>query len=336
MTKTWHRRQVLGGIGAAIIAAPARAQTVTLRLGSIVAPASVQAQAMDRFAQAARDKNVGLDIRVLHNSQLGGGPEQVRNVQLNVQDMFMDGMVFWGDFSNDMRIAETPFSFANREHFERWVRSPSFGRIQNEIVEKGGQRLINLGLAWRRGPFRVLVAKRPVMNLQDFSQLRLRIWQSETVSRFYGRDGLGATTVVIPLGDVYVGMRQGVVDSVTLPFDLVQPMRFHEVANHIMLIDEFWQVLPMSINERKWQGLSEAQRRAITESVDDAGRWYNDQLASSVERWRAELQQAGATFHTPDRAAFVQRITERNRQWQREGYWRAGLIDEIEALRTGS
>jgi TRAP-type C4-dicarboxylate transport system substrate-binding protein len=304
-----------------------------LRLGSIVAPASVQAQAMDRFTDNVKKKNVGIEIRTFHGSQLGGGPEQVRNVQLGVQDMFMDGMVFWSDYSDDMRIAETPFSFASREHFEKWVQSASFNRIQDDIIAKGNQRLINLGVMWRRGPFRVLVAKKPVLNLDDFSNLRLRVWQSEVATRFYGKPGLGATPVVLPLGDVYVGMLQGVVEGLTLPFDLVQPMKFHEVGSHIMLWDEFWQVLPMSISEKKWQTLTDAQRRAITESVDEAGKWYNDQLAQSVVQWKADLVKAGATLHDVNRAPFVQRIAERNRQWQKENYWRPGLIDEIEKLR---
>jgi len=322
----------VGVIALGAFAGQSLAQQV-LRLGSIVAPASVQAQAIDRFADNVKKKNVGIEIRTFHGSQLGGGPEQVRNVQLGVQDMFMDGMVFWADFSDDMRIAETPFSFASREHFERWVQSASFKRVQDEIIAKGNQRLINLGVMWRRGPFRVLVAKKPVRSLEDFNDLRLRAWQSEVITRFYGKPGLGATTVVIPLGDVYIAMRQGVVEGVTLPFDLVQSMKFHEVANHIMLWDEFWQVLPMSINEKKWQAFNDAQRRAITESADEAGNWYNEQLAASVEKWKAELIKAGAIFHNVDRAPFVQRIAERNRQWQKENYWRPGLIDEIEKLR---
>ena len=304
-----------------------------LRMGSIVAPASVQAQAMDRFAENVKKKNVGVDIRSFHGSQLGGGPDQVRNVQLGVQDMFMDGMTFLSDFSDDMRIAETPFTFASREHFEKWVQSASFKKIQDDLIAKGNQRIINLGVSWRRGPMRVLVAKRPVLTLEEFGNLRLRAWQSEVITRFYGKPGLGATAIVIPLGDVYVGMRQGVVDAVTLPFDLVQPMKFHEVGSHIMLWDEYWQVLPMNINEKKWQSLNDTQRRALTEAVDEAGNWYNEQLSASVEKWKAELVKAGATIHNVNRAPFVQRIAERNRQWQKEGYWRPGLIDEVEKLR---
>lgn len=329
----WTRRAFLALAALAALAPGAASAQTTLRLGTIVAAGSVQGQALERFAEEVKRRNVGLDVRLFHASQLGGGPEQVRNVQLGVQDMFMDGMTFWGDYSDDMRIAETPFSFASRDHFEAWLRSPAFQRVQQEIIQKANQRFINLGEMWRRGPFRVLIANRPVTTLEEFQRMRVRSWQSESINRFYGRPGLGATTVVVPLADVYVGMRQGVVDGLTLPFDLVQPMRFHEVGKHIMLWDEFWQVLPLSLSETRWQRLNEGQRRALTEAIDDAGRWYNERLGESVQVWRRELEAAGVTFHQIERGPFVQRIAERNLQWEREGYWRRGFIEEIEALR---
>ena len=329
----WTRRAFLALAALAALAPGAASAQTTLRLGTIVAAGSVQGQALERFAEDIKRRNVGVEVRLFHASQLGGGPEQVRNVQLGVQDMFMDGMTFWGDYSDDMRIAETPFSFASREHFEAWLRSPAFQRVHQEIIQKANQRFINLGEMWRRGPFRVLIANRPVTTLEEFQRMRVRSWQSESINRFYGRPGLGATTVVVPLADVYVGMRQGVVDGLTLPFDLVQPMRFHEVGKHIMLWDEFWQVLPLSLSETRWQRLNEAQRRALTEAIDAAGRWYNERLAESVQVWRRELEAAGVTFHPIERGPFVQRIAERNLQWEREGYWRRGFIEEIEALR---
>ena len=49
-------------------------------------------------------------------------------------------------------------------------------------------------------------------------------------NRFYGKQGLGATSVNIPLGDVYLSIRQGIVDGLTLPFDLVASMNIQEVA----------------------------------------------------------------------------------------------------------
>ncbi len=333
MTLKCFSKAICAAAIAAALATPAAAADVVLRLGSIVAPASVQALAMDRFAELVAEKDVGIEVRLFHNSQLGGGPEQVRNVQLGIQEMFMDGMVFWGDFSDDMRLAETPFSFASREHFEAWVTSETFDRIQEEIIAQGNQRLINLEVPWRRGPFRVLVSTKPMTGLDDFRNLRVRTWQSEVINRYYGPEGLGATTIVLPLGDVYVGMRQGLVDAVTLPLDLVVPLKFGEVASHVVIWNEFWQVLPMSISETVWASLSDEQRNALIEAANEAGEFYNASVSASVESWLAELRADGVEVTEIERDEFVEVIEARNRQWQAEGYWRAGLIDEVEALK---
>ena len=39
------------------------------------------------------------------------------------------------------------------------------------------------------------------------------------------------------------------------------------------------------------------------------------------------------TIHDIDRTPFIERMRERNKQWEAEGYWREGLIEQIEALR---
>lgn len=325
----------LGGwvVAAALAGAPAFAQAIVLRVGDNVPATSVQGVALDRFAEIVATKNVGLDVKVFHGSQLGSGPVQVQNVQLGAQDLAMGGITFLEQYSADLRIAETPFSFASRDHFEKWVRSPAFEKVHAEVVKNGGQRLINLGELWRRGPFRVLISTRPVTSLDDFGKLKLRLWESEVATRFYGKQGLGATPVNIPLGDVYLAMRQGVVDSLTLPFDLVVSMKFGEVAKHVVLVDEFWQHLPLTINEAKWQSLNAAQRKALTDAADEAGRFYNKEVAQQVDNWKKELTQAGVSLDPIDRTAFVERIRQRNQEWEAAGYWRKGLIAEIGALK---
>ena len=315
----------------AVATTSAWAADIVLRMGDIVAPASVQAQAADRFAEIVNSKNVGLEIKTFHASQLGTGPVQVQNVQLGVQEMFIGGLAFFGGFSDRLKIAETPFSFANREHFERWISADT--SPIGDVASAGNQRIINVGVPWRRGPFRVMMATRPVLSLDDLSTIKLRLWEAEVANRFWGSSGLGAIPVTIPFGDVYLGLRQGVVDAVTTPFDLITAMKFGEVAKHVMMLRQFPQILPMSINEAKWQSLNQAQQTALVEAADEAGTFFNDKVNASLEGWTEELKAMGVTFHEVDTAPFVARIAQRNQEWQADGYWPAGLIPEVESQR---
>ena len=316
----------------ALAAAPAAAADVVLKLGDDVAPASVQAKALDLIAKQVKAANVGLEIQVFHSNQLGTGVVQVQNVRLGIQDMVNTGTSLFDTLSEDLRVVETPFSFASREHFEGWLRSDKFEDIHREVIEKGNMRFLNLGVLWRRGPYRVMIATRPVLSLDDLSTVKLRVWESETIQRFWGKQGLGAIPVVIALADVYLGLRQGVVDAITMPFDLVVPFKFVEVAPHIMMLRQFPQIVMVAINEDKWKSLNAKQQEALVAAVDEGGRYYNSEIAANLENWKKQLLDMGAKFHEVDRKPFNAIIQKRNLEWQAQGYWRKGLIDEINAM----
>jgi TRAP-type C4-dicarboxylate transport system substrate-binding protein len=311
----------------------ALAGEIVLKVGDDVSHKSVQAQGLDLFAERLEARNVGIKVEVFHARQLGKRDVQIQNVKLGIQDMIMGGFSSYEIFSQDLKIAETPFTFASRAHYEAWIRSDMFKKIHEEVIKNGNQRFVNLGVLWRRGPFRVMVCKFPVLSFEDLQRVKLRVWGTETIKRIWGKQGLGAIPVVLPFGDVYLGLRQGLVDAVTVPFDLVVPMKYGEVAKHIMDMRQFWQVVLLTINEQKWQSLTAVQQRAVLESADEGGKFFNETLEESVPKWKEELKAMGVTFHEIDRGPFVELMRKRHEEWTKEGYWRPGLIDEINALR---
>jgi TRAP-type transport system periplasmic protein len=327
------KRFTLAFAALAFAAGTASADTIVLRLGNDVAPTSIQARAGELFAEEVARRDVGIEVQVFHANQLGTGVQQIQNVALGLQEMVNTGYELYDVFASDIRIGSAPFTFEDREHFEAWVRSPAFEAIEEDIIANGNQRFVNLGTIWRRGPYRVMIATRPVLDLDDLAEVKLRVHESEAVMRYWGRDGLGSTVVVLPLADVYLSLRQGVVDAITMPLDLVVPMKFAEVGPHIMNTHDYPQFVAVSINEEVWQSMTDEQRQAVTESMDVAGAFYNAEIEKSVEQWLADIRSLGATIHDVDRTPFIDRMREKHRAWEAEGYWRAGLIDEIEALR---
>ena len=310
----------------------ATAAEIVMRLGNDVAPASIQAQANELFAAEVAKRDVGIEIKVFHTNQLGTGVQQIQNVKLGVQEMVNTGYELFDVFASGLKIGSAPFTFVDRAHFENWVRSSMFDDIQVDLIKNGNMRFINMGVIWRRGPYRVMIAKHPIMNLDELSEAKLRVWEAEPVKRFWGKGGLGATVVVLPLADVYLGLRQGVVDAINMPMDLVVPMKFAEVGKHIMNTREYPQFVAIAMNENSWQSLNDAQRQAIMESVDVAGQFYNDQIAGSLETWQKQIVEMGATMHDVDRQPFIDKMRELHKKWEDEGYWQEGTIEQLNAL----
>lgn len=321
-------------IAASLLGLPglATAADIVMQLGNDVAPASIQAQANELFAAEVAKRDVGIEIRVFHTNQLGTGVQQIQNVKLGVQEMVNTGYELFDVFAPGLKIGSAPFTFVDRTHFENWVRSPMFDAIQADLIKNGNMRFINMGVIWRRGPYRVMIAKHPILDLDTLSKAKLRVWEAEPVKRFWGESGLGATVVVLPLADVYLGLRQGVVDAINMPMDLVVPMKFAEVGKHIMNTREYPQFVAIAMNENTWQSLNDAQRQAVLESVDVAGQFYNEQIAGSLETWQKQIVEMGATIHDVDRQPFIDRMRDLHRKWEAEGYWQEGTIDQLNAL----
>ena len=169
--------------------------------------------------------------------------------------------------------------------------------------------------------------------LDDVAKIKLRQPAIEALTLYWGHQGLNANVVNIAWGDVYLALKQGAADAVTLPLDLVESSKFAEVAHDIIITDEFPQILVLGVNEAKWNALTQPQRKALMDAIDQAGVGYNQEVNDSEQKWKQELTAQGATFTTLDRAPFVARVRQVDQKLEASGYWPKTVLESVDALR---
>lgn len=327
-------KSLLGAVAISIMSAlPALAADVTLRIGSSNSPDSALGRGLNNIAAIVEKANVGLKLQIFPSGQLGAPEAQVQNVKLGVQDGFFEDLTWWSPFSPDLRIAGVPFEFNGRDHFDKWLQSDTMKKIQDEIIANGGQRVIIGKPRWWRGPYRVLMSSKPVATLDDVAQIKLRQPAIEALTRYWGHDGLNSNVVNIGWGDVYLAIKQGAADAVTLPLDLVESTKFVEVAPNIVITDEFPQILVLGLNEAKWQSMTPEQQKVLLDAIDEGGKGYNAEVGGSEQKWKTELTAAGAKFTTLDRKPFVERVQQVDKELEASGYWPKELLDSVNSLR---
>ena len=81
-------------------------------------------------------------LQIFPSGQLGAPEAQVQNVKLGIQDGFFEDLTWWSPFSPDLRIAGVPFEFEGRPHFQKWLATDTFKKIEQDVVANGGQRLL--------------------------------------------------------------------------------------------------------------------------------------------------------------------------------------------------
>jgi TRAP-type C4-dicarboxylate transport system substrate-binding protein len=281
--RVWVLVLVSGLVGLGLLVSPMAPMAKTLKIGHILAPGSNQNQALVQvfkpYVEEASDGR--LQIEVFPTEQLGHAPDQVEGVKLGTQAMFLGSQTWWEAHVKEIGVATIPFVFDDRDHFHRWIDQVLVPELMPQLITKANQRYINLGVKWHRGPFRVICAKKPIFAPEDINGLRLRLWPARMIQKSWA--GLGASIHTIDFAEAYLALKQGVVEAITSPFDLVWPQKFTEVTKYVTELKQYPQLELIAINEKVWQDLTPEDQQVLTDGANKAGEWYNEQARTRVE-----------------------------------------------------
>jgi TRAP-type C4-dicarboxylate transport system substrate-binding protein len=251
---------------AGLASVPAFAQSV-LKGGHINPKTSSEGIAADRFAELVKAKTGGLlAVEMFPSEQLGKATAQIDSTILGNQDIYLGGNVEFERFSAGLKAIGLNYAVPSQAQFRKILHSPMWAEILDQPLDKVGLTVV--ASDWERGPYRVLVSTRPVKSFDDMKGLKLRIAPIDSWRRSW--TALGTQVVVLPWTDVYLGLKQGLVEAVTAPIDLVYPNKFTEVAKYVARTDEYWGVLVLVVNKRKFASLKPEHQQALREAAAQA------------------------------------------------------------------
>ncbi len=244
-------------------------ETVKLKLGTKMPADNPEGKAFQKFAELVKEKSDGsIIVDVYPSEQLGKGTTQINNMLSGNQDMYAEDAVYFSDYDNRLQLSAIPFLFRDFEHFQKFNTGPIGEEINQNLIEQN-IRILNTKRNFQRGPNRVLLSKEPVKNLKDVKDLQLRSFESKTYSDAWKH--LGASPTTVAWTETYLALKQGTVDAVVSPSSLVSSMNFAEVAPNMTMIDEYPQDIVLTINNEKYESLSEEQQKILTEAANEAG-----------------------------------------------------------------
>jgi TRAP-type C4-dicarboxylate transport system substrate-binding protein len=153
---------------------------------------------------------------------------------------------------------------------------------------------------WQLDP-RGLVTTRPIKSPDDLKGLKLRLWESRTAIATW--KGFGADTIVVPRPEMYLAFRQGIIEGGPETIGLAVDQKNVELAKHWTRTDEYFQILNVMVNARRWQSLTDAQRGILRQAAKEAGETFRkeSERGFTEKRQRAE-KEFGVTVYEPDLA----------------------------------
>jgi C4-dicarboxylate-binding protein DctP len=124
------------------------------------------------------------------------------------------------------------------------------------------------GLAYWDNGFKQMSANRPLVHIDDFKGLKMRIQSSKVLDA--QMRALGATPQVIFFSEVRAKLEQGVVDGTENTLSNLYTQKIHEVQKHLTLSDHGYLGYAVIVNKSFWDSLDPALRAQLQRALKEA------------------------------------------------------------------
>jgi len=330
MRNGWKRLTVLLAVFAltgAGFATTLEAAQVSLKLGHIRADTSPTHKAAVKFSELVAQKTNGeVEIKIFPNSQLGGILDMFTGMKAGSLDMVYGGIntYAWIKGGEVFQITSVAFLYRDYDHMRRVLLSPVFKPHLDAAEKATGVKVLNMN--GDTAPRELSTRDKPVRTAADFKGLKIRIAESVLARAVFQR--LGANPQVIPYADLYMALKQGVVDAQENGVIPIKNMSFYEVQKYLTLTHYVRDVETFYISPAKWQVLSPTQQKALLDASDEAGNLATELTKQELDE-ATKFLATKMTVIEPDLAS-IQKALEGLYEEQFEGkLWPKGLLQQV-------
>lgn len=237
-------------------------------------------------------------IRVYPNGALGGEKETIEQAKIGALAMVRVNVGAMNNVCNETVVPTMPFLFRSVEHMHKVLDGP-VGQEILKACEKQG--FIGLGF-YDSGARSMFTAKRPVKSLADMKGMKVRVQQSDLwVSML---EAMGANATPMPMGEVYTGLKTGLIDAAENNYPTFESSRSFEVAKYFSKTEHSMAPEILLFSKRTFDKLSPEEqgwlRQAAKESVPYMRKQWAEREAKSLEVVKA----GGAEIIEVDKAPF--------------------------------
>lgn len=262
-----------------------------------------------------------LTVNVAPSATLGDDAEMLLSAQSGVIEMTANSQGAMAQIVPEIGMLGLPFLFSNLP--EVWkVLDGDVGELIDERAQKAGMKVVGF---WDNGIRHVTHVDKFVETPAALEGMKIRTPPDEvTIAMF---EALGANPAPLAWSELPTALRSGAFDGQENPLTNIYSAKLHEITPYITLTGHKYESTPVIAGLGWWNGLSDAHRTCIDDSVTQAG-WYQ-RGRSQVDNasLREQMESEGAKFAEVDQTPFA-KATESVYDEYRDEY--GELIDKLQ------
>ena len=247
--------------------------------------------------QEETDKRVPgkVHYEIFLGAQLGKDPVVLAGIQSGTHMMTMQASSP-ASILAEYTLFDAPFMFSSREQVKRVIAAVK-GDIQAAALKKG----IVIPAIGELGFRQISNNVRPIVKPADLDGIKLRT--PDNPFRITIFKHFGANPTPMSFAEVYVALRQGVIDGQENPLSSINSAKFYEVQKYISLSNHVFTPSVFMYSKLHWDTWPSDVQTAITEASEVAMAFSHEQSAANESALRAKMEEHSA-FNDIDAAAF--------------------------------
>ncbi|MDR2116093.1 MAG: TRAP transporter substrate-binding protein [Planctomycetaceae bacterium] len=257
-------------------------------------------KAVERFAEQVEKESGGLiDVRFYPSGQLGKERETFEGLRLHSIDMMIAGSSIFGWYTPEYAVVDVPFLFRDYEHIRKVWQSETGTEIRRVMKERTGAEILEL---WFRGPRYLTASSKIIRSPEDLHGFKLRVPEFEIYLKSW--QAFGANVTPIPVTDLLMALKFGVVDGQENPLATIYGNSLHEVQKYIMRTEHLLGLFSVCIDQSFYNRFTKQEQILIFNVVRDTTDWYNSELLVAEKEYERKLKESGVVFIDINRETF--------------------------------
>ena len=312
-----------------------RAPSINLSLSTIASSDASEAKAFNLFALEIQKISHGrIRADVYSGGQIFTQEGEIAAAREGTLDIANYSPSWVAEFVPYLGQLESAYIFSGYDHMRATYSDPGiWERIAKDVADAVGVvPLTALYLGTRE--LNLVESVGPVRTPQEMKGVNLRTPNSPSWIAL-GK-ALGSNPTPMSFGEVYMGLKTGVVEGQDNPLgtDIIE--KFYEPTKYIITTDHVVDTIWPSINKDRWDSFSKADQDLILQAWEVARKFNDDIVLTAEKEARAFMEGQGIVFvDDPDKDAFIDYAKNSYQTESKDvsSGWDWDFYDQIQSLR---
>src|SRR5215212_9274539 len=237
-------------------------------------------------------------IQTFPSEQAGNERQMLDAIILGNLDICKTSTGVISNIVPEFGVFDLPYVFRDLNHMMATIKS----KVGQDLVAKLEARNVKVLFWMEQGTRSFYTASKQVRTPSDLKGMKIRTIASPVMVDTI--NALGASATPMGFGDLYLGLKSGVVDGAENAPDAIWYAKHHEVAKYFTITNHFRTPVVVVMNKAKFDALPPEYKEIIMVTAQETQDWAGTLYSQVSAALMASLQKAGMTIIQADEQAF--------------------------------